>query len=81
MGVDFIYNSSRDSVPILNPECQLSAITIRLLGEFGIINEEIESLLQLTTKERNKTSKLSGKEMSVTTQRSSKRLFYLSDKA
>lgn len=30
-------------------------------GEFGIINEEIKSLLQLTPKERNKTSRLSGK--------------------
>lgn len=64
MGVDFIYNSSTDSV---NPECQLSATTIRLLGEFSIINEEIKSFLQLKPKERNKTSRLSGKEKSITT--------------
>lgn len=64
VGVDFIYNSSRDSV---NPECQLSAITIRLLGAFGIINEEIKSILQLAPKEKDKTSRLSGKEKSIPT--------------
>lgn len=64
VGVDFIYNSSRDSV---NPECQLSAITIRLLVAFGIINEEIKSILQLAPKEKDKTSRLSGKEKSIPT--------------
>lgn len=63
-GSGFYLQQSTDPV---NPQCQLSTITIRLLGEFGNTDEEIKSLLQLTPKERHRSCRLSGKEESVTT--------------